>query len=120
MGCGFWMRFGKKALKFVEDQVNKNVSLFIQSNNLNSSVFFRVFKIQSYSTVSNFDMQRNDIKRIFHPNGAPSSVSSENFLSAKSLSSPMYTHNIAQTKYARISNLVSEEPRFTKIVNILA
>ena len=71
-------------------------------------------------TKSNLDMQRNDIKRIFHPNGAPSSVSSENFLSAKSLSSPMYTHNIAQTKYARISNLVSEEPRFTRKVNILA
>ena len=71
-------------------------------------------------TKSNLNMQRNDIKRIFHPNGAPSSVSSENFLSAKSLSSPMYTHNIAQTKYARISDLAAEEPRFSKKINFLA
>ena len=32
----------------------------------------------------------------------------------------MYTHNIAQTKYARISDWATEEPRFTKKVNILA
>ena len=71
-------------------------------------------------TKANLDMQRYSTKRIAHPNGAPSSVTSENFLISKSLSSPMYTHNIAQTKYARISDWATEEPRFTKKVNILA
>ena len=71
-------------------------------------------------TKANLDMQRYSMKRIAHPNGAPSSVTSENFLISKSLSSPMYTHNIAQTKYARISDWATEEPRFTKKVNILA
>ena len=71
-------------------------------------------------TKANLDMQRFSMKRISHPNGAPSSVSSENFLSAKSILSPMYSHNIAHTKYARISSWSAEEPRFTKKVNILA
>ena len=71
-------------------------------------------------TKTNLDMQRYSMKRIAHPNGAPSAVSSENFLISKSLSTPMYTHNIAQTKYARISDWATEEPRFTKKVNILA
>ena len=69
---------------------------------------------------SNLDIKRYEMNRVSHPNGAPSAVSSENFLIAKSLTSPMYTHNIAQTKYARVSSWASEEPRFTKNVNILA
>ena len=71
-------------------------------------------------TKSNLDMQRYSMQRISHSNSAPSTVTSETFLMAKSLSSPMYTHNIAQTKYSRISSSASEEPRFTKSVNILA
>ena len=71
-------------------------------------------------TKSNLDTKRISMQRITHPNGAPSSVTSENFLIAKTMSSPMYTHNIAQTKYARISSWLSEEPRFTKNVNIIA
>ena len=71
-------------------------------------------------TKANLEMQRYSMKRISNPSAAPSSVSSENFLIAKSLSSPMYAHNIAQTKYALISSWASEEPRFTKKVNILA
>jgi len=71
-------------------------------------------------TKSNLDTKRFSMQRITHPNGAPSSVTSENFLIAKTMSSPMYTHNIAQTKYARISSWLSDEPRFTKKVNIIA
>ncbi len=69
---------------------------------------------------ANLEMRRFAMNRISHPEGAPSTVTSENFLLAKSLSSPMYTHNIAHTKYSRISNSAIEEPRFTKKVNMLA
>jgi len=69
---------------------------------------------------SNLDIKRYEMNRVPHPNGAPSAVSSENFFMAKSISTPLYTHNVAQTKYARISSWSSEEPRFTKKVNILA
>ena len=69
---------------------------------------------------SNLDIKRYAMNRVPHPNGAPSAVSSENFFMAKSISTPLYTHNIAQTKYSRISSWSTEEPRFTKKVNILA
>ena len=69
---------------------------------------------------SNLDIKRYEMNRVPHPNGAPSAVSSENFFMAKSINAPLYTHNIAQTKYARISSWSTEEPRFTKKVNILA
>ena len=69
---------------------------------------------------SNLDMQRYDTKRLYSPNNAPSTITSETFLMAKSLSSPMYTHNAAQTKYFNISNSAIEEPRFTKKVSVLA
>jgi len=69
---------------------------------------------------SNLDIKRYEMNRVPHPNGAPSAISSENFFMAKSISTPLYTHNIAQTKYARISSWSTEEPRFTKKVNILA
>ena len=69
---------------------------------------------------SNLDIKRYEMNRVPHPNGAPSAVSSENFFMAKSINMPLYTHNIAQTKYARISSWSTEEPRFTKKVNILA
>ena len=42
------------------------------------------------------------------------------FSISKALSTPMYTHNIAQTKYAHISSWITEEPRFTKKISILA
>ena len=71
-------------------------------------------------TKSNLEMKRFTSQRLYHPNGAPSAVSSENFLVSKALSTPIYTHNIAQTKYARISNLAAEEPRFSKKINFLA
>ena len=69
---------------------------------------------------SNLDIKRYEMNRVPHPNGAPSAISSENFFMAKSISTPLYTHNIAQTKYSRISSWSTEEPRFTKKVNILA
>ena len=57
---------------------------------------------------------------ISHPRQAPSTITSENFLAAKSLLSPIFQHNISATKIARISNLHAEAPRFRDQVDILA
>ena len=71
-------------------------------------------------TQTALDKRRFSMPQIFHPDGAPSGISSENFLLSKSITTPIYNHDIAQTKYARISSWLSEEPRFTKKVSILA
>ena len=57
---------------------------------------------------------------ISHPRQAPSTITSENFLAAKSLLSPIFQHNMSATKIARISNLHAEAPRFRDQVDILA
>ena len=55
-----------------------------------------------------------------HPRLAPSAVSSEQFLSARSLMAPVFKHNIMATKIAHISNLHAEAPRFRDQFDILA
>lgn len=57
---------------------------------------------------------------IRHPRQAPSAISSESFLAAKSLLAPVFQHNMMATKIARISNLYAEAPRFRDQVDILA
>ena len=57
---------------------------------------------------------------IRHPRQAPSAISSEQFLAAKSLLGPKFQHNIMATKMARISNLHIEAPRFRDQIDILA
>jgi len=59
-------------------------------------------------------------KILRHPRQAPSAVTSEQFLSAKSLLAPAFQHNIMATKISQISNLYSEAPRFRDQVDILA
>ena len=57
---------------------------------------------------------------IRHPREAPSAISSEQFLAAKSLLGPTFQHNIMATKMARISNLHIEAPRYRDQIDILA
>jgi hypothetical protein len=57
---------------------------------------------------------------ISHPRQAPSAVSSEQFLAARSLMAPTFQHNIMATKMARISNLHAEAPRFRDQIDLLA
>ena len=57
---------------------------------------------------------------ISHPRQAPSAVSSEQFLAARSLLAPAFQHNILATKMARISNLHAEAPRFRDQIDIVA
>ncbi|MDA7560651.1 hypothetical protein N8860_02740 [Alphaproteobacteria bacterium] len=58
--------------------------------------------------------------RIYHPKQAPSAIMSENFLAARAMMQPGFTHNAAQTNIARISNLYKEVPRFRNEIDILA
>lgn len=58
--------------------------------------------------------------RIYHPKQAPSAITSENFLAARAMLNPGYTHNTAQTNIARVSNLYSDVPRFRNEIDILA
>ena len=99
-----------------------NTQLFNVSANLMPSERQTTIGVTNPSAVtkSNMEIKRFSMPRILHPEGAPSTVTSETFLSAKSLSSPMYTHNIAHTKYARVSDWFNEEPRYTKKINIIA
>lgn len=56
----------------------------------------------------------------YHPRFAPSSVSTEQFLAARSLSSPVYKHNIAATKMAFVSDMMRDAPDFQDALDILA
>ena len=58
--------------------------------------------------------------RIYHPKQAPSAITSENFLAARAMMNPGYTHNAAQTNIVRISNLYRDVPRFRNEIDILA
>ena len=71
-------------------------------------------------TQTMMEKRRYSMPRIYSPEGSPSAVSTENFLIAKSISAPNYTHNIAQTRYERTSNWMAEEPRFSNKVSLLA
>ena len=57
---------------------------------------------------------------ISHPRFAPSSISSEQFLIARSGMSPGYIQNMAATRDARTSNMHEEMPRFRDQIDILA
>ena len=111
-----------KSVNIKNNMSQTNTQLFNVSANLMPSERQTTIGVTNPSAVtkSNNEMKRFTSQRIYHPNGAPSAVSSENFLVSKALSTPIYTHNIAQTKYAHISIWITEEPRFTKKVSILA
>jgi len=57
---------------------------------------------------------------ISHPRLAPSSISSEEFLIARSGMSPGYNQNMSATREARTSNIHEEMPRFRDQIDILA
>jgi hypothetical protein len=59
-------------------------------------------------------------RRQYHPNGAPSAILSENFISARQGMSPAFMHNIAAVKAAYTSDMSKEAPRFSDSLSILA
>ena len=70
------------------------------------------------------DKNKKDYQRrpmtISSPRLAPSTVSTERALEARSLLMPEFSHNVLATRMLRISNLHSEMPRFRNQLDILA
>ena len=64
--------------------------------------------------------QRGPERRMFHPNGAPSSVVSENVLAARNDLAPAPMHNEAAIRRAYISDMTKLAPRFEASVSVLA
>jgi hypothetical protein len=65
-------------------------------------------------------MNRQPATIINHPRLAPSTVTSEQFMSARASLSPGFVQQMAASKIARISNLYADTPRFSAQVDILA
>jgi len=57
---------------------------------------------------------------IYHPQLVPSAETTENALMARSLLMPLYIHDSAATRMARLSNLHRDAPRFGNAINICA
>ena len=66
------------------------------------------------------NLDRQPLALIKHPRAAPSAISSEQYLAAKASAAPVFVHNAAASKMARISNLYADAPRFSSQVDILA
>ena len=70
------------------------------------------------------DRNKKDYQRramtISSPRLAPSTISTERALEARSLMLPEFSHNVLATRMLRISNLHSEMPRFRNQLDILA
>ena len=64
--------------------------------------------------------QRGPERRMFHPNGAPSAVVSENVLAARNDLAPAPMHNEAAIRRAYISDMTKLAPRFEASVSVLA
>ena len=70
------------------------------------------------------DKNKKDYQRrlmtISSPRLAPSTISTERALEARSLFMPEFIHNVLATRMLRISNLHSDMPRFQNQLDILA
>ncbi|MAW58000.1 MAG: hypothetical protein CBB93_009100 [Oceanospirillales bacterium TMED33] len=63
----------------------------------------------------------NELSRpVFSPRLSPSTVSTERALEARVMLGPEFRHNVLATRIERTSNLLSEAPRFSKLIDILA
>ncbi len=71
-------------------------------------------------TSATLAIMRQPERKQFHPNGAPSAVLSENFISARQGMTPALMHNAAAVKAAYTSDMSKEAPRFSDSLSILA
>lgn len=69
--------------------------------------------------LSRMDMGFRTIS-IYHPAQGPSAETTENALMARSLLMPIYIHDSAATRMARLSNMFRDTPRFGNAINICA
>ena len=74
--------------------------------------------------VQSLDRSDQDYRRrmpmIVSPRLAPSTVSTEKALQARSLLAPEFQHNVMATRMQRTSNLLADMPRFRNQIDILA
>ena len=66
------------------------------------------------------EQNNHSFARIFSSRSAPSTISSESALKARSIYSSEFIHNEAATRISRLSNSYSEAPRFRSDVDMLA
>ena len=57
---------------------------------------------------------------LVNPRLAPSTVTAERALEARTLLGPQFQHNVMATRMARTSNLMADAPRFRNQLDILA
>ena len=57
---------------------------------------------------------------LVNPRLAPSTVTTERALEARTLLAPQFQHNVLATRMARTSNLMADAPRFRNQLDILA
>ena len=62
----------------------------------------------------------NPERRLYHPQGAPSAVLSENFFAARASASPAMVQNMAAIRQVYTSNILRDAPRFTANLSISA
>ena len=63
----------------------------------------------------------NQLSRpVVSPRLSPSTVSTERVLEARVMLGPEFRHNVLATRIERTSNILSEAPRFSKLIDILA
>jgi hypothetical protein len=58
--------------------------------------------------------------RVKTSSAAPSTVTAERALEARTLLGPQFQHNVMATRMARTSNLMADAPRFRNQLDILA
>ena len=66
------------------------------------------------------EQNNHSFAKIFSTRSAPSTVSSESALKARSIYSSEFIHNEAATRISRLSNSYSDAPRFRNDIDILA
>lgn len=57
---------------------------------------------------------------VINPRLAPSTVTTERALEARTLLAPQFQHNVMATRIARTSNLMADAPRFRSQLDVLA
>lgn len=72
---------------------------------------------QTFNSKNNMDERP---RPVFSPRLSPSTISTERALEARVMLGPEFRHNILATRIERTSNLLSEAPRFSKLIDILA
>jgi hypothetical protein len=103
------------ALSYVSSSPNNSLASVVPINRQTHSGVLAV----QFADKNKEDYQRH-LMTISSPRLAPSTISTERALEARSMLMPEFSHNVLATRMLRISNLHSEMPRFRNQLDILA